>query len=289
MFGNLVGITPPYNFETQKLKLTFLHECFVVFLFSLNLGVAFYFLIEKITTSYTNLHPVIVICQTLLFNTIAVTCNVMFLFSVLNRNKWKDFLGIFDEIDAKMNYVMHDRRLRLVLELFLGHVSLLAIVLYEGFKTNVFFYFDQYKYFMHIRIEYYVINIAVHLICKLTKSIEDRYVRFNVLLESIMENESEYHKMAEELDGQDFTRLWIRMQSMVDLFNKLFGWVILLLLGIATCSLLYTINLLIIFIIGGIGRIGSNGNMNEHYIIVSVLLTSLILVSTHRYNWRNVN
>lgn len=276
LIASIFGIVPIYNFKAKQSKFAFLHRA-VAFSFLVFFAGCVLLVISK--SDYSNTHRVMLTCKYICIFLKIFAVELILTSSLARRNKWVEFLHTFEEIDSNMNFTGYNNRFHIKIELVLGYFVLIGVFLIDIIKFVVISNENiKYSNVLYLRAMHYFLVVSILLICTFATSIKNRYVHFNRLLVSSFFVNKNNTGNAVALLVEDFARLWIKLKKLVELFDDLFGFIILSLLGFLIFILLYFINFCIICSIGGGKKIDFR---LEIYMTMYLAFIFLMLVSKH--------
>lgn len=228
---------------------------------------------------FTSIHPSIVICESIF----SFLLTLLHLFAVYRacdfcKDKWIELFKHFKNngwFSEQNNYISPLRIIISYLILFLL-ISLDSYIYFLSYGLNVFLFylFEKLQYVMTLTLILIMSNFLLR--------IKSMYQHFNVQMFKTYKIHAAFcakksTKMTQILNCNDFSMRFSNMSKIVCLFNDIFGWDILFLLGCSMISLLNSTNIIIIY--GSTKTLpGSNGFSSE-ILTSTILLTFLLFVS----------
>lgn len=264
---NIFCISPPYDFKTHKLTHKIIFKSYGVLLTGLVLVAAAF--------SYYKLHQQMVYVSSLLEGLeflVITTCLFLFMVTVLGSCFWNEKMWetLFNLISHTEWYVVCSRRYFLSTSfLCLSVGSLLWIFLFV-----FIFYFLGIYFSEHILIFYVPRHIQMCLMYNILIVIRKKYKTISDTLVDI--NFCTIIKTSTVKNLQEIRKIYVETDRIVETFNAVFGWTMLLLLAQTVASaLLFLAILTDRTLILNMKRVLSNEviNANIFYTIMCVVST----------------
>lgn len=302
--SNLLGLAPPYdfdNFESKTQNHFYKYYCTAILCFLITTYI--YSMYGSISRLYQLSQTTTIIIQILYYLFIMIL-NVITVFGSFIQNKlsWKKMLDTFKKLDSQINLMAKKRLLisTFNLQIIVGHLLLITVLGYDAYVGQDAYGIELFQYFICIKLEFYLIFITVILMCHFALAIKNRFESFNEILRKITIANTPYiiSKKSNSISPininiftskgnlKNITRMFSTLSELVNLYNKIFGWQILVLMGIVLMALLESFNFIMVYGIASKEVFGKN--LPADMIARSLASTLMFLVNIMIYSWQQL-
>ncbi|XP_028130736.1 putative gustatory receptor 39b [Diabrotica virgifera virgifera] len=233
-FTELLAVTPPLNRKKQELTNYKYYHIIVILLIIIfavysSYGIIVYF-IPKFNGTSTTLRLICIIVITIM-NVLSV------LIAACNVDTWNMFLNVFKHLDQKLKYQSRSENNILKLELSTFYLVLLSIFGYDAYVWYCNYHWDLFKFTLFKYVNFIHGNVMMLVILHFAAALSNRYKRINNLL--IKSNDfynifnclivkGSEEKLNNLKSIKEVTDYYLLLSDLVEMFNKLFGWQILI-------------------------------------------------------------
>lgn len=228
-----LGFAIPYDFK--NCRSVNIKNCYHYYTYLIMVTLIVIYIYSTINIAY-NVMPVMTILQILTESAAYLFITILDVYAILitriKRKKWMKLFNHFKQIDKLNARTLSERNCQktMDIQIIIFHIlySLLEI-------SNVFFWIYKYgfgyyrNYLFEVFIKYYEMIITI-LICNFTVSIKHRFEYYNFKL-----NEARIYK---NLDIPTTKHLFKHLNMLIETYNDLFGFEILIILSISVVAML---------------------------------------------------
>lgn len=277
--ANYLGLAPSYDFDNNKECYPTLYKIHGIFNTIFVTAIYIHFMINGVNNFMTYMYATELLVDNLEYFLITLfSWHTIIGSFTFNKKNWLKILNTFHAFDKDFGLQVNKKRNFFNLELLLFNIIVLSIFLLEillWFNYN----FESYINYVFARFEFYYIFITIFVLFVFSRSILFRYKCFNNLL--LME----YYKLKNHkfsmavlsalinIKLHQILKFYKYLNCLIDCFNKLYGWTILIYNGIIIMACLECINFMVlsIFIY--------NISLDRILSIPVILFTSVLMVS----------
>lgn len=165
----------------------------------------------------------------------------------LYKEKWKALLEMFDAVDDKLeNDYMQQFKLfnNFYIQLLLGHLFFVGCYCYKAYVWARIVGFKYFSNFGTMAIPMYYCFFSVMLLSNIILSLRCRYKDLNLMLnKKVAIHQSDENQLLKDLE---LVRKYYRhLGDTVEVFNDIFGWVIVLIVLHSIIEILNCVNLVL--------------------------------------------
>lgn len=293
--ANFLALSPPYNFDyIEKKTKAGNYKYYPVIFVSFIISAYCYGMYGSVKKIYPYSQTTTVVIQ-ILFYFLIVLSNVISMLGggFYSWKSWNLMLDTFSKVDSQVNFYKSESTSNktFYFQIFVGHVFLFIVFGFDIYVGVENYGMDIYQYYMCVRFQLYFILIEVILMCNFAISIKKRFKYFNDILRKISWNENKLfvikskqksitslslNSFGKLTDLKSITRMFTVLSELVELYNKIFGWQILILMGIVLLSLLESFNFIMVYGISTKETFGRKSPIDM--IALSLLTTAMLLV-----------
>lgn len=276
--ANVLGIAPCYDFEQNVEHRQLWYRIYGIVNMMALLAIYFDFMsmgIGKLMYEMKRTEVFVDNLEYLLitfFNLVTIFGSVTY-----NRKQWPLLFKTFNDFDKCLNRRFEKNRGNwfplqfIAFNVVISFVFLLEILLWFNYSM------ETYVHYMLPRLQMYYIFLTAFIITVISRSILTRYRYFNEFFESERQQlkivQIKLHTLLDfALD--DILTLYQHLNSLIDCFNNIFGWIILIFYGVAIMVCLECINLLITSVF----NYDVNSLAEDYYLIIPVTLFALMFM-----------
>lgn len=296
--ANILALAPPYNFDyIEKNNLVGTYKYYPI-------AMAIFVTTTYVYGMYGIVKKVFPLAQTttiviqVLFYLFIVSSNLMSMLGggFYNWKAWNEMLDIFAKVDSQVGFSRIQKKSVITafyIHIICGHALLLSVYSFDIYVGSTNYGMNIYQHYLCVRYQYYFIFIEVILMCNFAISIKQRFKYFNKMLKTISTNNNKKifvvktksisYAVPTELNSfglnnlKSITRMFTVLSELIHLYNKIFGWQILILLGMVLLSLLESFNFIMVYGISVKETFGQNSPFDM--ICLSLLTTFVFLVN----------
>lgn len=250
--ANLLGLAPCYNFNNNKPSYPFWYKICGILNLLILLTIYMRFFITGIVKYRKYMTDTELIVDNLeyfllnFFNVYTVLASFTF-----KKKYWFLLLKTFNSIDGLLKRKPNNNGSWFPLEFILFNIVMLCIF---GMEMGIWFSYNvnTYFYYIFMRLQFYHIFLFVFLICLLSKNILIRYEYFNgILLEELYKLQMENWtcrtlNVLLELKLENLLMIYEHLTVLIQCFNDVFGWILLIFNGVIIMECLECINLILL-------------------------------------------
>lgn len=229
----------------------------------------------------------------IIFFLFTTAANVISVFGAafFNMESWFNMFRIFIRIEHELpqNYTTNKHLTLHYLIVVFGNLVFAAILAFDVYINENLYGIAVYQYHLILRIQYYFIFVVVTLSCAFAWGIRKMFANFNEVLMKIKPSHLYVVKAKRSnsispitLDRfnnlnhvKNTTKMFTVLSDLVELYNKIFGWQILILMGIVLMTLLESFNFIMV---SGISEREVGKLFNLEKLLLSLLSTLQFLV-----------
>lgn len=267
--ANFLALAPPIHFNNKQLsvaifkfKLWALAVGFMIvstYVYCMNGTSETIFKSNKMTTTVIEI----------IFFLFTTAANVISVFGAafFNMDSWFNMQRILNRIEHELPQIYTtNKHLTLhYLIIVFGNLVFGGILAFDVYINENVYGIAVYQYYLILRIQYYFIFVVVILSCASAWNIRKIFENFNEVLIKIKPNHMYVVKVKhsnsispitlERFNNlnhvKSTTKLFTILSDLVELYNKIFGWQILILMGIVLMTLLESFNFIMVSGISG--------------------------------------
>lgn len=288
--ATLLALLPPYDFRAYKFKNTIWYKIYSIVILVTFSAAFVYSLKGKINEVYPTMKTTIMVVNVLasvsyyVLNITSVMSKTFFNFHNLN-NMVKNLVFIDKKLYVYNLRLKTTNRLFLI-EITLQHIMIFSLFAYDFFVWSCIISYTAHKYLLFEILQKYHTHILVCLMYNLILCIKNRYSTLNELLSEVVLKRKivrftdNIRTHINSLNFKEVAMLLTKTNEMVDLFNDIYGWVMLFLNINIIASFLVALDFIIEFS-------SSDDSFSDEYdlefIVLMLLWTLLALVSKKIY------
>lgn len=278
------AICPLYDFKTKKyFKKTF-QNIYSLGILTAILASYLNFIYGVFTFIYEYQTPKELIVDTTIYTVITILNSVSIMKLKSNFKNWKNLLRILKLIKKikklKLKRKNEMEKRYALLKLFFKMVLVVSIFSYESDIFVRVLTYALYKFHFFLRYQYCFVYVQVLLVYNFANAIEENLRKFNERLVynyTQIPNEIKFSKSIRmEITQKNIFKSYHELCDLIEIYNVLFGWKIIMIMGILMLSLLEALN----FIIGtGFDYLYDGELYNYEMCLLNIVITVMIFVS----------
>lgn len=286
--ASILAISPFFDFKKNKCCTSLIHVIYSTMFCFLEVGLMFLDLIGRINNSYAEMNVPTMFMDVLAL--ILQTVTILYLtikLTLYRKNKFQTFVENLIDFDNKCSTPLEERPdWSFYVKILLYHVIFVLFCLSDAYMWNRRLGFRVLRFYISRYVQYYKIVTFAFLFYNYVRIIGDRFVHLNELLLcsvtltnrpcSINECTQKDVKNAEDTSIKRINCLYTQMCDTMNLFNELFGGVLLFMCITIIIGLLQPIN--IAFSYAKTDLTSQRKTMDPDLIVVCVLWAILFLV-----------
>lgn len=298
--SSILGIAPFFNFKSNKYCTSIIHAGYSVTWCILEIGFTLYDVIGRISHSYVDLNvPAIFMDVLSLFLQTVTMVYLTIHLTLYRKNKFQMLIEDLNDFDKKCCNMQLDERPNKIfyLKVFIYHLIFVLFCASDAYMWNKRLGFRVLRYYISRYVQVYKFVTFAFLFYNYVLIINDRFVYLNdTLVKYVTLSNNSYliHDCtqetmvnnAEEDSIKKFNCLYTSMYDTVNLFNEVFGCIILLMCITIVVGLLQPIN--IAFSYAKTDLNSQRKSMDSDLIVVCILWALLYLVNIYAISFNLV-
>lgn len=243
--GNFICVTPWFDFEKKRFVNPVINLIYSILLDAILILVLFTTVREREFMDEQMVQKFLVTFSDVM--SILLTEYSVIAATILHKDKWKTLLEMFVSIDDKLdNDYMRQFKItnNFYIQLSLGHLFFIGCYVYKAYVWTHIHGFRYFSNFGTMVIPMYYCFFSVMLLSNIILAIRCRYRDLNELLnKKVNIHQTDEIQLLKELD---LIRQYYRhLGDTVEIFNEIFGWVIVLVVLHAIIEILNCVNLVL--------------------------------------------
>lgn len=268
VLGSILGILPAYSFKKKNFIGVSYFKLYTSILLFTTISLYFYEIRGRILNE-TYLNTVFLILKNLQHLMLYfMNCSAILQLSFIKFNDLSKCLELFSGVDRvlfKFTTKKNRKDALLIIDLAIGLPFVLLLLIYSAYIAE-----SVFKYYVINRIQYFYCFVIVMFIRHLACGVEARLRIINTNFQSANIPLNAIKNLMES---------YAKLNEIIDIWNQLFGWIIVLLLIMLSGSILECLDIVLAI---GLSTSGFNFLNNYHTVIFSTLQSCLVLVQLLR-------